>query len=77
MYTYTLIHVYKNPVNLFFENRFRSGQVDYFGVQKEVGQKKKETVVLILFEIQHPLDHWLAGDLDPLYHWLAGDLNRG
>ena len=37
MYTYTLIHVYKNPVKLFFENRFRSGQVDYFGVQKEVG----------------------------------------
>jgi hypothetical protein len=35
--TYTLIHVYKNPVHLFFENRFRSGQVDYFGVQKEVG----------------------------------------
>ena len=27
-------------------------------------QKKKETVVLILFEIQHPLYHWLAGDLD-------------
>ena len=26
--------------------------------------KKKETVVLILFEIQHPLYHWLAGDLD-------------
>jgi hypothetical protein len=22
---------------MFFENRFRSGQVDYFGVQKEVG----------------------------------------
>ena len=33
----TLIHVYKNPVNMFLENRFRSGQVDYFGVQKEVG----------------------------------------
>jgi hypothetical protein len=33
----TLIHVYKNPVKMFFENRFRSGQVDYFGVQKEVG----------------------------------------
>ena len=27
-------------------------------------QKKKETVVLILFEIQHPLYHWLTGDLD-------------
>ena len=27
-------------------------------------KKKKETVVLILFEIQHPLYHWLAGDLD-------------
>ena len=26
--------------------------------------KEKETVVLILFEIQHPLYHWLAGDLD-------------
>jgi hypothetical protein len=37
MYTYTLIHVCKNPVKVFLENRFRSGQVDYFGVQKEVG----------------------------------------
>ena len=27
-------------------------------------QKKKETVVLIPFEIQYPFYHWLAGDLD-------------
>jgi hypothetical protein len=40
-----------------------------------LSKKKEETVVLILFEIQHPLYHWLAGDLDPLYHWLAGDLD--
>jgi hypothetical protein len=26
--------------------------------------KKYETVVLILFEIHHPLYRWLAGDLD-------------
>jgi hypothetical protein len=35
--------------------------MDFFLI---VQKKKKETVVLILFEIQHPLHHWLAGDLD-------------
>jgi hypothetical protein len=32
----TLIHVYRNPVKMFFENRFRSGHVDILGFRKRL-----------------------------------------